>query len=1030
MAACSTMAVRDPLTREPTPTPRPIPTPRLITKRMSFQSLRSPVLLSPVGGRPFPSPSLFAPSQDSPGWEHINVISPSTASHHSVYSDIEEGFRSPRLALLTSNLSCNPQHGSEGMHLLISPSAPVQVPGDELLYDIATEQKPDDAFFNAEFQAALAATKQEMKDISLAIWGCPISHRLGSDLHALKQWAQQLSEFEPTRTRTIGFVGESGVGKSSVINALLDQPHLAHSSIDGKFSTSVITEYRFRPAHHDEPFGLEVDYLSSEEIKELIEELLRSFRACYIPAFQAIDGAEERQHIKERSEKAWQTLHSMYRDQPIFTREFVLEHTSDIKTPLVGILQRWTAKFLAARPGGLESRTWSATAFNTDECRDKLDAFTRNPLDQSTAALWPLVRVVRIYLRSPILQSGLVVVDCPSPRILNFARSRATERYLRNCHEVFGVTTMDDALSDQCIADIIRRNGRHRPLRIICTKSEAIDPREVERTQPEIRLQTRAFRQQIETLQKQTKRAEAQRRQGILGALEEEVRSRDMLEDMEHVLKKFLSERRNLQTTNHLLAKYAPQVQVGELRVFCVSNTDYFKHRYDDQSRAESRLELSGIIELRRYCHSIPADAQFDTAVAYIEHDVPAFLGSLKQWAIGAITNAGQEQIHDIRQLMQVLEGQAIQKLVLPTAQIQQTRSILNQHFASSIVSPIRENRGDWRNAALDASKEWSKWDAKVYAAFCRQQGTHWTKETGVRSWNEELISPMRLRIETNWNNFQHTIEQQKTDLLHSLGQVFDELCEPLKAHLPSSPVQNLLETMPSRLATISHIINTGFADLQEGTQQIESDTLFGHTSSYINALMAPAYHAASILPTTTPPSSPTGLGRSSTSSSSTSSPTKDPGSSPRSRSQSPTSTSATLVESMSADLLDAKRKHLLTTHIATSRIFARLASMVEKSHRSFVRVVFDGMVASITREVDALIRDLHLVVPGEERIVKDSDGVEHREREKGEAERYAEFAGRLKVRIVAAERVMRDCRGVVEEVSRSVEEPYDETLP
>lgn len=406
---------------------------------------------------------------------------------------------------------------------------------------------------------------------------------------------------------------------------------------------------------------MEVDYLTGEEIKELIEELLRSFRACYIPAYHDIDSLEERQHIRERSEKAWHTLHSMYRDQPIFTREFVLEHTSDIKTPLVGILERWTAKFFAMRPGGSESRTWSATAFNIDECRDKLDAFTRNPIDNNTAALWPLVRVVRIYMRSPILQSGLVLVDCPSPRDLNFARSRATERYLRNCHEVFGVSTMEDALTDPCVADIISRNGRHRPLRIICTKSEDVDPREVERTQPDISLQTRAFRQQAETLRKQVKRAEAQRRKGLVEALEEEARSRDMLEDMEHVMGKFLSERRNKQASSQLIAKYAPQVQVGELKVFCVSNTNYFKHRYDEQSRAESRLDLSGIVELRRYCHSIPADAQFDTAVAYIEHDVPAFLGSLKQWAIGAIATADQELIHDIRQLMNNLEGQAIQ---------------------------------------------------------------------------------------------------------------------------------------------------------------------------------------------------------------------------------------------------------------------------------------------------------------------------------------------------------------------------------
>lgn len=87
-------------------------------------------------------------------------------------------------------------------------------------------------------------------------------------------------------------------------------------------------------------------------------------------------------------------------------------------------------------------------------------------------------------------------------------------------------------------------------------------------------------------------------------------------------------------------------------------------------------------------------------------------------------------------------------------------------------------------------------------------------------------------------------------------------------------------------------------------------------------------------------------------------------------------------------------------------------------------------MVASITREVDALIRDLHLVVPGEERVVLDSEGVEHREREKGEAERYVEFAGRLRGRIGAAERVMAGCREVVGEVRRVAEGVYDETLP
>lgn len=126
----------------------------------------------------------------------------------------------------------------------------------------------------------------------------------------------------------------------------------------------------------------------------------------------------------------------------------------------------------------------------------------------------------------------------------------------------------------------------------------------------------------------------------------------------------------------------------------------------------------------------------------------------------------------------------------------------------------------------------------------------------------------------------------------------------------------------------------------------------------------------------------------------------------------------------------------MMTTHIAGARLFPRLASMVEKSHRGFVRVVFDGMVAAITSQVDALIRDLHLVVPG--RMVDVDarrgsgsgscirDGEEgagekvverERERQRGEAEQFPEFATRLKARIAVAERVIVETRGVVEEV-------------
>ncbi|KAF2733490.1 hypothetical protein EJ04DRAFT_524428 [Polyplosphaeria fusca] len=1049
MATSTTMVVKDPFPRAPTPTPRVPSAFRLITKRTSYQSLRSPDLLSPmspVAPRPFPA---VEPPQESPGWEHINVISPSTASHHSMYSDSDDAFRSPRLALLTNNLlGSHMQQETEGIRTLISPSAPVQQPGDELLYDVGTEAAPDERYFHADFQAALAATKQEMKDISLAMWGCPASHRIGSDLHHLKQWAQNLSEFEPTRTRTVGLVGDPGVGKSSVINSLLDQSDLAHSSVDSGHSTPVITEYRYRPAHHDEPFGMEVDYMTTEEIRELIEELLRSFRACYIPAFHDIDNLEERQEIRTRSDKAWHTLNSMFRSQPIFTKDFVLQHTYDTEMPLVHIFEKWAAKFLTNRPGGFDARTWSSTAFNIDECRDKIDAFTSDPIDEDTAALWPFVRVVRVYLRAAVLQSGLVLVDCPSLRDLNFAREKATERYLRNCHQIFAVTTMKDALIDKGVLDIVKRNGRHRPLRIICTKSEDINVREVERSQPDISLQVRTWRQQIEGLQKQVKRCEAQRRHGVSGALEEETRSRDMLEDIEYGLKRFLVERRNCSVATQLIEKFAADVQHGDLKIFCVSNKDYFDHRYDEQIRAETRLDLSGILHLRKYCHSIPADAQFEAAAAFINHDVPAFLGSLKQWAVAGLGDMNAEKAEALKHLMQRLEETAIKKFILPTAQIHQTRSSLNQDFVTGIISPIKEHRSAWRKAALEKSKEWSKWDGKDYAAFCRHYGNHSSKDTGQQSWNDDLLAPMRDQLEGNWDFFHENVEERKRGLKLSIVTDFDEICQPLKERStsPASPIQTLLSTIPHRISTIQHIIETNFSDLLEGTQQLETDALYGHVSSYISNLMSPAYHAAAILPSKSPvsPTTPISASASSPASSRASSRSSSPSTSPAS---SPT-------DNPSPELLDKQRKELITAHVVSSRLYSKLGTLIERSHRGFTSIVFSNIHAAISREIDALIRDMHLVVPPKDVLVnklgaggtghtpnysynggspqeslenvipvrgpsRDGGGTEEVEmvRGKSEAEQYADFAGRLKARIVLAERVVLGSREVVEGV-------------
>ena len=46
---------------------------------------------------------------------------------------------------------------------------------------------------------------------------------------------------------------------------------------------------------------------------------------------------------------------------------------------------------------------------------------------------WPLIRIVRIYTKSPCLKTGAIVVDLPGVHDSNAARAAVAARYLKKC---------------------------------------------------------------------------------------------------------------------------------------------------------------------------------------------------------------------------------------------------------------------------------------------------------------------------------------------------------------------------------------------------------------------------------------------------------------------------------------------------------------------------------------------------------------------------------------------------------------------
>jgi hypothetical protein len=88
-----------------------------------------------------------------------------------------------------------------------------------------------------------------------------------------------------------------------------------------------------------------------------------------------------------------------------------------------------------------------------------------------------------------------------------------------------------------------------------------------------------------------------------------------------------LIEARNSHVSEGLKRAYAEKVARGTLDVFCISNKHYEK--FCRKGNVEY-VKKTGIPELRRFCHSITAAAQFIGAKHYVQSRVPGLLNSIR----------------------------------------------------------------------------------------------------------------------------------------------------------------------------------------------------------------------------------------------------------------------------------------------------------------------------------------------------------------------------------------------------------------
>jgi hypothetical protein len=304
----------------------------------------------------------------------------------------------------------------------------------------------------------------------------------------------------------------------------------------------------------------------------------------------------------------------------------------------------WTSQLL---PRQAEEETFSTA----EECSSRLRGLVSESSDSSNEdprTHWPFIQKLRVYLNAYILSKGLIIADLPGLRDLNSARKAVTERYVRQCHQIFVVARIDRAATDESIKDIfeLARRVNLSKIDVVCTRSEDIHTKEAkhdwiaERARiEEIQREIDANAEEIESLKEEIEEMELD---ADNLTREDDKQLKDMnfecrkaersKEQLNFKLLSFIMKLRNDKVTRCLRKEHRNYSNAATMSIFCVSNKLYWESREKPPKVALPYLQLSDIIELRRYCIGIVAQSRIRATRKYIKDEIPALIGSVQLW--------------------------------------------------------------------------------------------------------------------------------------------------------------------------------------------------------------------------------------------------------------------------------------------------------------------------------------------------------------------------------------------------------------
>ncbi|KAF2995752.1 hypothetical protein E8E14_003295 [Neopestalotiopsis sp. 37M] len=385
----------------------------------------------------------------------------------------------PALARQTSAVAVKPEPGVASVPVSAQPMLhPKPEPGQEDSTSLP-DQKPDKEDLDESpqsnyLQQIVALDNPEILEEGVKVGVQVLDGLLStltSDNDDIQAWVRSIKDLreraKPAKT-IVGVVGNTGAGKSSVINALLDEERLLPTNCM-RACTASPTEISYNYSENpDELYRAEIEFISKQDWTRELGVLFNDL----------LDGNGEVSRDCNNSDSdagiAYAKLTAVY---PNKTKDMLATGTPEsfANEGAVSRVLGTTKKLTETTSKDLFRRMQHYVDSKEKERGD------RNRKDQ-LMEYWPLIKVVRIYTKATALSTGAVIVDLPGVQDSNAARAAVAANYMKACTGLWIVAPINRAVDDKTaktlLGDSFKRqlkfDGTYSAVTFICSKTDDI----------------------------------------------------------------------------------------------------------------------------------------------------------------------------------------------------------------------------------------------------------------------------------------------------------------------------------------------------------------------------------------------------------------------------------------------------------------------------------------------------------------------------------------------------------------------------